>query len=50
MRPLDLSGLIKGLLVVIGLAIVLGKLDVLRDWAVREAFSEMPIKIQIHRQ
>ena len=35
MKPMDLSGLIKGLMVVIGIALALGKLE---RWAIREAF------------
>ena len=42
MKPLDLSGLIKGLMIVIGMAIALGKLDVLRQWAAKEAFGAKP--------
>ena len=38
MKPVDLSGLIKGLMVVIGIAMALGKLDDLRVWAAKEAF------------
>lgn len=38
MRPVDLSGLIKGLMVVIGIAVALGKLDALKRWAISEAF------------
>ena len=37
MKPMDLSGLIKGLMVVIGIAMALGRLDDLKRWAVREA-------------
>ncbi len=37
-KPLDLSGLIKGLMVVIGIAMALGKLDDLKRWAMKEAF------------
>ena len=37
MKPMDLSGLIKGLMIVIGIALALGKLDELKRWAVHEA-------------
>jgi hypothetical protein len=39
MKPVDLSGLIKGLMVVIGIALALGKLENLKRWAIQEAFS-----------
>ena len=39
MRPLDPSGLARGLLVVIGIAMALGRLDELKHWAAREAFG-----------
>ncbi len=39
MKPTDLSGLIKGLMVVIGIAMALGRLDDLKRWAAREAFG-----------
>ena len=39
MKPIDLSGLIKGLMVVIGIAITLGKLDDLKRWSAKEAFG-----------
>ena len=38
MKPIDLSGLIKGLMVVIGIAIALGQLENLKRWAIEEAF------------
>ena len=40
MKATDLSGLIKGLMIVIGIAMAFGKLDVLRQWAAREAFGK----------
>jgi hypothetical protein len=39
MKPMDLSGLIKGLMVVIGIAIAAGKLSALKQWAIKEAFG-----------
>ena len=42
MKPMDLSGLIKGLLVVVGIAMALGRLDELKRWAAREAFGVKP--------
>ncbi len=39
MKPVDLSGLIKGLMVVIGIAIMMGKLDELRVWATLKALA-----------
>jgi hypothetical protein len=39
MKPLDLSGLIKGLMVVIGIALALGRLEDLKRWAANEAFG-----------
>ncbi len=39
MKPMDLSGLIKGLMVVIGIAMALGKLNALVRWAAQEAFG-----------
>lgn len=33
MKPIDLSGLIKGLMVVIGISITLGKYPALEQWA-----------------
>ena len=38
MKPTDLTGLIKGLMVVIGIAMALGRLDELKRWAIKEAF------------
>ncbi len=38
MKPLDLSGLTKGLVVVIGIAMALGRLETLKRWAAQEAF------------
>jgi len=43
MKPADLGGLIKGLLVVIGIAMALGRLSDLNRWAVREAFGSFTI-------
>ena len=40
MKGMDLTGLIKGLLVVIGIAMALGKLDNLKRWAAKEAFQK----------
>ena len=39
MKAMDLTGLIKGLMVVIGIALALGRLDDLKMWATREAFG-----------
>jgi len=39
MKPVDLTGLIKGLLVVIGISIALGKYEQLSAWARKEAFG-----------
>ena len=39
MKATDLSGLIKGLMVVIGIAMALGRLDDLKRWAAQEAFA-----------
>ena len=44
MKPFDLSGLIKGLMVVIGIALALGRLDELKRWAAREAFGVQLLK------
>jgi hypothetical protein len=38
MNTVDLGGLIKGLMVVIGIALALGRLDDLERWAANEAF------------
>jgi hypothetical protein len=45
---MDLSGLIKGLMVMIGVAIALGKLDDLKQWAIREAFGKTSIHTSHH--
>ncbi len=42
MKPTDLTGLIKGLMVVIGIAVALGRLDQLKKWAAQEAFGTSP--------
>lgn len=39
MKAMDLSGLIKGLMVVIGIAMAIGKLGALERWAAKEAFG-----------
>jgi hypothetical protein len=39
MKPMDLTGLIKGLMVVIGIAMALGRLEALKRWATKEAFG-----------
>lgn len=39
MKPIDLSRLIKGLFVVIGISIAFGKYDELRRWARDKAFG-----------
>ncbi len=44
MQSLDLSGLIKGLLVVIGIAMAMGRLGDLERWAAHEAFDAHPSK------
>lgn len=49
MKPMDLSGLIKGLLVVIGIALAAGRLHELKQWAISEAFGPL-IKGHISRK
>jgi hypothetical protein len=39
MNSIDLSGLIKGLMVVIAIAIAAGRLSELKHWAAHEAFA-----------
>jgi len=39
MNTIDLSGLIKGLMVVIGIAVSMGRLPELKKWAAEEAFG-----------
>jgi len=39
MKPLELGELIKGLMIVIAIALSLGKLEVIKTWAMREAFK-----------
>lgn len=42
MNTVDLSGLIKGLMVVIGIALALGRLNELKKWSIKEAFQPKP--------
>ena len=49
MKPMDLTGLIKGILVVIGIAMALGKLNELKRWATKEAFPETANFLSPHR-
>jgi hypothetical protein len=44
MQSIDLSGLIKGLLVVIGIALAMGRLGNLKRWAAHETFDTCPSK------
>ena len=39
MKPMDLSELIKGLMVIIGIALAAGKLPELKQWAIKRAFA-----------
>lgn len=47
MKPIDLSGLIRGLMVAIGIALTLGKLPTLERWAIKEAFPITPYRTRI---
>jgi hypothetical protein len=46
MSTIDLSGLIKGLMVVIGFAVVTGNLFAFKKWAAREAFPKAGLHLQ----
>ena len=50
MKPVDLSGLIKGLLVVIGIAMAAGRMDDLRTWAIKEAFHPTQHTSHLHKR
>ncbi len=53
MNTIDLSGLIKGLLGVMGLAASVGKLPELKRWAAQEAFDashrHARVRLESHR-
>ena len=56
MKPMDMSELIKGLMVVIGIALAIGKLPELKQWAARKAFApqrgnpHLVLKIEVPKQ
>jgi hypothetical protein len=50
MKPVELSGLIKGLLVVIGIAMASGQMNEVRSWAVKEAFQNPVHSKKLHER
>ena len=50
MNSIDLSGLIKGLMIVIGIALAMGRLGDLERWAGKEAFRPSPKRGHLHHR
>ena len=50
MNTVDLSGLIKGLMVVITIAVIANKLPELKQWALEEAFGHHSTHQSIQRE